>query len=99
MDTIISPSCNDSTLTPYIPSGPNPWNTIKINHVFRRLGFGAAQDRIDDALAMTPNDFIDDLVDTAYSLPATPAPFWGYYTLNDFTDYETENPTYTEAWR
>jgi hypothetical protein len=99
MDTIISPSCNESTLIPYIPSGPNPWNTIKINHVFRRLGFGASQDRIDDALAMTPQDFIDDLVDTAYNLPETPAPFWGYYTLNDFTDYETENPTYTEAWR
>ncbi len=99
MDTIITPSCNDSTLTPYIPSGPNPWNTIKINHVFRRLGFGASQDRVDNALALTPQDFIDDLVDTAYNLPETPAPFWGYYTLNDFTDYETENPAYTEAWR
>ena len=99
MDTIITPSCNDSTLTPYIPSGPNPWNIIKINHVFRRLGFGASQDRVDDALAMTPQDFIDNLVDTAYNLPETPAPIWGYYTLNDFTDFETENPAYTEAWR
>jgi hypothetical protein len=99
MDTIITPSCNESTLTAYIPSGPNPWNTIKINHVFRRLGFGAPQDRIDDALTMSPQDFIDGLVDTAYNLPETPAPFWGYYSLNDFTDYETENPTYTEAWR
>jgi len=99
MDTIITPSCNQSTLTPYIPSGPNPWNTSKINHVFRRLGFGASQDRIDAALVLTPDEFIDNLVDDAFILPVTPTPFWGYYTVNDFVDIETENQTYTEAWR
>lgn len=99
METIITPSCNESTLTPYIPSGPNPWNTSKINHAFRRLGFGASQDRIDAALALTPGEFIDNLVDDAFNLPVTPTPFWGYYTVNDFVDIQTENQAYTEAWR
>ncbi len=99
METLITPSCNESTLAPYVPSGPDPWNTSKINHVFRRLGFGAHQDRIDTALALTPDEFIDQLVDDAFNLPSTPTPFWGNYTINDFTDFETENQAYAEAWR
>ena len=43
-------SCNESTLTPYIDSGENPWNTIKIKHASRRLGFGTSQNNIDNTL-------------------------------------------------
>ena len=99
MDTIITPSCNESTLAPYTPSGGDPWNTTKIKHVFRRLGFAASQDQVDEALALSPEDFIDNLVDDAFNLPFTPAPFWGNYTFNEFTDFETENPEYADAWK
>jgi len=99
METVITPSCNDSTLTPYVPSGNNPWNTTKIKHVYRRLGFGASQDKIDAALSQTPDEFIDSLVDNATNLPTTPTPFWGLYTVNDFTDMPTENPQYIYQWR
>ena len=99
MEPIITPSCNEATLAPYVPSGDNPWNTSKIKHVYRRLGFGASQDQIDTALALSPDEFIDALVDNATSLPATPTPFWGYYNIYDFADIQTENPEYTTAWR
>ncbi|PHS67516.1 MAG: hypothetical protein COB12_03585 [Flavobacterium sp.] len=99
METIITPSCNESTLTPYIPSGGNPWNTIKINHVYRRLGFGASQDKIDAALGLTPSEFIDSLVDEAFNLPPTTTPFWGNYAVSDFTDFEVDNQQYIEDWR
>ena len=99
METITSTSCNEATLAPYIPSSENPWNTTKINHVYRRLGFGASQDKIDAALSQTPNEFIDSLVDNATSLPTTPTPFWGLYTVNDFPDIQTENPIYINDWR
>lgn len=98
METITSPSCNIATLDPYIPSGANPWDTIKINHVFRRLGFGASQTKVDAALGQTPNDFIDLIVDTAFNLPPTTTPFWAYYNFNDFSDFETENDLYINEW-
>ncbi|MEZ4874980.1 MAG: DUF1800 domain-containing protein [Flavobacteriaceae bacterium] len=98
METTLT-SCNTSTLAPYVPSSGNPWTFSKIQHTYRRLGFGASQEMVDQALSLSPGELIDLLVDSAFSLPATPAPFWGYYTFNDFTDFETENPQYITDWR
>ncbi|MBT8262044.1 MAG: DUF1800 domain-containing protein [Bacteroidia bacterium] len=92
-------SCNTAPLSPYVPSSGNPWNTSKVKHVFRRLGFGANIMQIDDALMLSPNDFIDDLVDTAFNLPPASAPFWAYYAVSDFTDFQTENTQYINEWR
>lgn len=99
METASIISCNTSTLTPYLPTNGNPWNTVKIKHIFRRLGFGASQDAVDIALSSSPSDFIDALVDGAFNLPATPTPFWGYYDFNDFGDFDTENQQYIFDWR
>ncbi|MCW5519038.1 DUF1800 domain-containing protein [Aureitalea sp. L0-47] len=99
MESIAAPSCNTSTLAPYVPSGSNPWNVSKIKHVYRRLGFSASQDTVDLALAQTPDQFIDTLVDTAFATPPTTAPPWGYWAVSDFTDYETENNQYVFDWR
>lgn len=99
METLTSTSCNTATLTPYIPSGSNPWTFSKVQHVYRRLGFGGSQATIDSGLSQTPNDLIDALVDGAVNLPLTPAPFWGFYAVSDFGDYETENEQYILDWR
>jgi hypothetical protein len=99
METIITPSCNESTLAPYIPSGGNPWSTSKINHVYRRLGFGASQDKIDAALGLTPSEFIDNLVDGAFNLPPTTTPIWGNYAVSDFGDFEVDNEQFIQNWR
>ncbi len=99
METIAIPTCNSSTLAPFEPSSQNPWDTRKINHVYRRLGFGASQDDVDDALSLTPGQFINSLVDTAYNMPPTPAPYWGYYSNDDFPDYENQNFEFFEQWR
>lgn len=99
MELIANPSCNTSTLQPYEPSSQNIWDTSKVNHVFRRLGFGASQNEIDVVLAMTPRDFIDSLVDTAANLLPTPAPPWGYWSFDDYVDYENENFPQAQEWR
>jgi hypothetical protein len=98
METTTLTSCNESTLTPYIPSGTNPWNTTKIKHVYRRLGFGASQETVDLALGLSPNDFIDNLINEAINKPPTSTPFWGNYVLADFTDFELENDQYVQDW-
>jgi uncharacterized protein (DUF1800 family) len=99
MEIIATPTCNFSTLAPFEPSSQDPWNTRKINHVYRRLGFGASQDAVDTALTMSPGQFINSLVDSAHNLPPTPAPYWGFYSTNDFSDYETENFQFFSEWR
>jgi hypothetical protein len=99
MESIATPSCNTSTLTSYIPSAQDPWNVSKIQHVYRRLGLGASQTEVDDALVLSPSAFIDQLVDNAAALPLTETPFWGYWSYSDFTDYETENPDFINQWR
>ena len=99
MEVAINPSCNTATLIPYVPSGGNPWDTSKIKHVYRRLGFGGSILQVDNALALTPDAFIDNLVDTAFNLPPTAAPFWANYAVSDFVDFETENNQYIFDWR
>jgi hypothetical protein len=99
METIAAPSCNASTLAPYVPSGSNPWNVSKIKHAYRRLGFSASQSTIDTALALTPSQFIDNLVDTAFALPPTATPPWGNWAVSDFSDYEAENEQFIFDWR
>ena len=96
METTTLTSCNESTLTPYIPSGANPWNTTKIKHVYRRLGFGTSQETVDLALGLSPNDFIDNLVNEAIKKPTTTTPFWGNYVFADFSDFEVENEQYIQ---
>lgn len=99
METIANPSCNTSTLAPYVPSGGDPWNTTKVKHVFRRLGFGASQLEVDNALNLTPEEFIDNLVDNAFNLDVYPEPFWANWAYEDFNDYDTENPLFIQEIR
>jgi len=91
--------CNTAPITPYVPSADNLWDTKKVVHAYRRMTFGASQDQIDDALAMTPSEFVDTIVDAAVALPVTDAPTWGYWNFDNFTDYDTENQGFIEAWR
>ena len=99
METVVTPSCNSSTLAPFEPNSQNPWNTNKIRHVFRRLGFGASQDDVDAALSKSPAQLIDTLVDNAKNLSPTTAPFWSHYSKADFSNYDTQNYQYFMDWR
>ena len=79
-----STSCNLSSLNVYVPTTENPWNTQKVNHVFRRLGYGANTSEIEAALAQTPEDFIDSLLDEAINMPPMPEPSWANMAYQDY---------------
>lgn len=72
-------SCNNATLGVYQPTIDNPWDIKKVQHLYRRLGFGATHSMIDSALLQTPSDLVDALIDEAINKPETPAPVWGIY--------------------
>jgi hypothetical protein len=98
MEIPFNPPCNTATLDLYIPSGPNPWTSQKIKHIYRRLAYGANLDVIDAGLLLTPETLINTIVDTAANLAQTPAPPWGYFALSTFTDFEIDNPTFINEW-
>jgi len=93
----IMTSCNTSTLAAYVPTSANPWDTKKVNHIFRRLGFGGSKTEIDQALAQTPSAFIDSIIDAALAAPLYPEPSWSNWSYDDYInaglnfDEETQN--------
>lgn len=98
MEATTNPPCNTALLEQYVPSGENPWTSQKIKHLYRRLAYGVNLAGIDAALPVNPATIVDTIVDTAASLEPTPPPPWGYFGISDFTDFDTENPTYIDQW-
>ena len=91
--------CLTGTLTPYVPSPDHPWDKSRVQHVYRRLGFGASLDEINAALALSPSQWIDQLVDEALEQPVMEAPAWADWSFVDFNqDFEQIYITYYE-WR
>jgi len=92
-------SCNVASLNVYNPTNANPWDRQKVNHLFRRLGFGASSEMINNALTQNPSTVIDTLIDEAVNLNPTAAPEWGYWVKDDF-DSTPENPfSYRRDWK
>lgn len=77
-------NCAVGTLDVYTPNTEAPWNEERVKHLFRRIGFGANQSMIADALNKTPSLLIDQLLDEAISQPNWPKPAWGDWALSDY---------------
>ena len=60
------PTCIiNGTLAPY--SGV--WDARKIKHLYNRIGNGASTDDIADALTKTPSLLVEELIETAMTIP------------------------------
>ena len=71
-------------LDPYVPSAAKPWNARRVAHLYRRLGFGASLDQIQQGLLMTPSALVDQLLDTAANL-GPPVPMsWSNWSAADY---------------
>lgn len=91
-------TCNTSTLAPYVPNGDNPWDITKAQHLFRRIGFGATQTELASAVATTPGNLVQDIIDTALAMPNTSAPEWGYWSFSDYDNYNEQNFEHRSLW-
>jgi len=92
------PACELDGLEVYVPTAAKPWNQIRAHHLYRRLSHGASLSTVNSALGQNPATLIDTLVDEAVALPTTPAPTWGYWTLSDYADPDTEAPLQIVEW-
>ncbi len=78
---------NIALLEPYEPSADKPWNAQRVAHLYRRLGFGATYEEIQQGLSMHPAALVDHLLDQAFALPppAPPEPEdWSNWTTADY---------------
>ncbi|WP_438710461.1 DUF1800 domain-containing protein [Aquimarina muelleri] len=90
-------SCNLASLTEYVPSPENPWNVSKINHLYRRIAFGASKTEVLAALAQNnPSALVDQLIDDALALNITPPPSWGLWNRDQFDNAPLETFEYRQ---
>ncbi|MDH7447482.1 DUF1800 domain-containing protein [Aquimarina sp. 2201CG14-23] len=89
-------SCNLASLDPYVPTAENPWNVSRINHLYRRVAFGATKTEVLNALTQNdPSALVDSLIDQAIAAVPTPAPTWGFWNRDQFEAAEMANENNT----
>lgn len=94
-------NCATGTIAPYVPNTDNPWNRERASHLYRRLGFGATPQQLEDALAMNPLDIVDAMIDQAKNAPPIPEPEWAYWTYDDYEpdDFIERQYNNLEEWQ
>ncbi len=92
MPMISDTSCNLASLDVYTPTTENPWSVSKINHLYRRIAFGATKAEVIDALNQNnPSALVDSLIDQAISLVPTEAPIWAFWDRDQFDAVQMAN--------
>ncbi|UZO81936.1 DUF1800 domain-containing protein [Aquimarina sp. ERC-38] len=92
-------NCNVASLDPYIPTSENPWTVRKINHLYRRIAFGATKEQVQNALIQEdPSALIDELIDNALVLPPTAIPEWGNWNKDQFDAAEKANKDFNNSY-
>jgi len=75
-------NCNVGTLAPYTA----PLDKLRAQHLYRRLGFGAPTETIDQAIGQNANTLVNTLVDEALATAPIPAPEWSEWTNANYPD-------------
>ncbi len=73
-------NCNTSTLAPYA----TPLDRTKAAHLYRRLGFSASVQTIDQAVGQNAGTLVDNLVNQAVTMPPLPPPAWADWNNSNY---------------
>ncbi len=75
-------NCNTGTLAPYT----TPLDELRAAHLYRRLGFSASVETINQAVGQSATALVDTLVDQALAAPPIPAPEWAEWTNANYPE-------------
>jgi uncharacterized protein (DUF1800 family) len=75
-------NCNTSTLAPYTV----PLDQARALHLYRRLGFSASVETIQQAVGQNALALVDTLVDQALNMPVLPPPTWADWTNANYPE-------------
>ncbi len=81
-------------LTPYIPTAEKPWNIRRAGHLLRRIGFGATWSDLQNALASTPSQIVQQYL----TPPATPDPPGPWATQQPFASLDNDAVRQYAEW-
>ncbi|PSR15105.1 MAG: DUF1800 domain-containing protein [Bacteroidetes bacterium] len=98
MLTAPPPNCATGTLLPYVPTPAHPWNRIRVQHLHRRLGFGASEPTIVASLANSPVLLVDQLIDEILATPHLAEPAWSEWTIGDYSDFGAQSAAQLVAY-
>lgn len=90
--------CATAGLEIFVGDSEHPWDNQKVQHLYRRLTFGAPLSDINAGLLMSPSDLVDQIVDAASALPLSTQPDWAYWNVNDYTDINTQGTAQILSW-
>ncbi|MEX0288194.1 MAG: DUF1800 domain-containing protein [Flavobacteriaceae bacterium] len=73
-------NCNTSTLAPYT----TPLDKLRAAHLYRRLGFSASVQTIDQAVGQAPGALVDTLINEALNMAPLAAPTWANWNNSNY---------------
>lgn len=75
-------NCNTSSLAPYTA----PLDVQRAQHLYRRLGFSASVQTIDQATGQTAGTSIDSLISEAQNMSPMAAPLWADWNTSNYPE-------------
>ena len=75
-------NCNTSSLAPYT----TPLDGQRAQHLYRRLGFSASVQTINQAIGQTAGNLVDSLILEAQNMPPLAAPTWADWNNSNYPD-------------
>ncbi len=75
-------NCNTATLAPYTI----PLDKLRAAHLYRRLGFSAPVQTIDQAVGQSAAALVDSLINEALSIPPIPPPLWADWNGSNYPE-------------
>ncbi len=94
----MSQNCAGGTLAAYVPDSNKPWNSLRVSHLYKRLGFGATHAEIQAGLQLTPSQLVDQLFNDAKAAPLPSPPAWYNHTIGNYTDFNMESIEQYREW-
>jgi uncharacterized protein (DUF1800 family) len=75
-------NCNTSSLATYTA----PLDKLKAAHLYRRLGFSASVQTIDQAVGQSATALVDGLINEAVNMPTLTAPAWADWNNSNYPE-------------
>lgn len=83
----------ESAWLPYEPTAEQPWDLRRAAHLFRRAGFGATREELEQSITRSPEEVVDQLLNAEQ-----PAPFLSEMKLLADSAIATGNARQLSAW-
>jgi len=86
-----NPNCAIASLSAFTPSADQPWDELRIKHLFRRLSYGVSLSAMETAKNKAPTQLVDELIDNALNTPLSVKPEWATWDYRHFLQTEPDD--------